>query len=985
VILATLLLALQGQGPPTGYWQQHLEYDIEARLDERRGTLSGTQRIRYHNNSPDTLHTFSLHLYLNAFRPGSRWADADSAEGRRRFNDLRDPDYGYNRIAQVRIMDQAVEPIYPFAPDSTIARFPLPAAVAPGDSFSVALEWEARPSTVPRRQGRRGRHYDFAQWYPRVVAYDRYGWAEHPLYPGGEFYGDFGDFRVTLDVPEDQVVGATGVPVCGDPGWERVNRTAGQPVEYGRERYGPVVCSGPEEAGRKRIVWVARDVHHFALSMDPAYRYEGGRFGDVLVHVLYQPGDERTWGGGVAVRNTVTALAWLDRLFGRFAWPQVTNVHRIEAGATEFPMMVMNGSAGLGLIVHEVGHNYLMGILANNEWKEGWLDEGFTSFQTSLFMERTAGRTNYPALERSILLQDLDGWSQPVSQPGETFRDFATYNAMTYNRGELFFHQLRAIVGDSTMGAILRAYYDRWKLRHVDETAFREVAEEVSGRDLRTFFAQWLHSTVLYDYRVGRVDASAAGRQGGSYVTRVEVVRKAPGVFPVTVVVRSREDSALTRVDGMAERQWVELETRGRPREVELDPEGRSHDWNVLDNRRKRGLLGFRPAPRTRVYFDRFLTQPVRRDGLTLGLAPVAWYNDEGGLTVGLRSRSDYLGRFQRNVGLLSLETRRLSDGDSRPGGFSVRLQNPVALYRPRVSQTLEGYWVEGRAGIAASAERDLSRRRTGGFRQAAGAGLRWMVTTDTNYLDSARWDAGGTVEASTWWRGSDSTDTWKLGWRGTMSGGIEYRNRGPGTATEDRYDVQPYARVLAEFTAERRLAPRAGLSVRAFAGGVFSRSLPLKQRQIFAAGADPYEQFGNPLVRSRGALLVRDGVHYLVPGGGGVRGLAPWVSTTRLVSVNTELDRTVFSRPSRSRGLLHEIRVALFSDIAVGNGDLPGDGAGAAIVADAGVGIRLGHRIGDTFWTSRIDFPLYVSRGSLANRAPEHGLGLRWVWTVQR
>lgn len=970
-----------------GYWQQRLAYDIEARLDESRGTLSGTERIRYHNQSPDTLRTFSLHLYLNAFRPGSRWADADSAEGRRRFNDLRDPDYGYNRIANVRFRggpaggerEEPLRALYPFAPDSTVVRFVLPAPVAPGDSFEVSLDWEARPSTVPRRQGRRGRHYDFAQWYPRVVAYDRFGWAEHPLYPAGEFYGDFGDFRVTLDVPEDQVVGATGVAACGDPGWERANRNPTRAVEYGREAYGPVDCRGEAAAGRKRLVWIAKDVHHFALSLDPAYRYEGGRFGQVLVHVLYRPGDEATWGGGLALRNTIEALRWLDGLFGRFAWPQLTNVHRLEGGGTEFPMMVMNGSAGLGLILHEVGHNYLMGILANNEWKEGWLDEGFTSFQTSWYQETAGGRPAYPSLERSLLLQDLDGWSEPVSRPGETFRDFATYNAMTYDRGELFFHQLRAIVGDSTMRAILRTYYDRWKLRHVDEAAFREVAEEVSRRDLGTFFAQWLHGTSLYNYRVGRVREAPRGAvEGRRFLTRVEVVREAPGVFPVTVVVRSGVDSALTRVDGIAERRWVELATAGRPREVEVDPEGRSHDWNRLDNRKKRGLFGFRPAPRTAVGLDRPFAQPVRRDGLTLGLIPLAWYTDEGGLTLGLRARSDYLGRFQQNTLSLSLETRRLANAESRPAGVFGRIRNPVRLYRPRVSQTLEGYWVEGRAGLMAGAERDLSPRRVGGRRMAAGASLRWLVATDTRYLDPALWDRGGTIEASSWWRGSDTAGTWKFDGRVALGGGVEYRNRGPGIATADRYDVQPTARLTAELLARRTLGPRTELAIRGFAGGVLSRDVPLKQRQLFAAGADSYEQFGNPLIRSRGALLAREGIHFLVPGGGGARGLDPALSATRLAAVNTELSRTVFDRP-RAR-VLRRVRLVVFGDLVAGNGDLPAGGR-AAVIADAGIGVRLAHRIGDTFFASRIDFPLYVSRSGLANRDRDTAFGLRWVW----
>ena len=207
------------------------------RIEEPLGILRGEQLIHYRNRSPDTLRTFSLHLHLNAFRPGSRWSDGDSVEQRRRFNDLKDPDYAYNHVANVKIMGRDVKPIYPFAPDSTIVRFDLPAPLAPGDSMVVTMEWDARLSTVARRQGRRGRHYDFAHWYPKVVVYDRFGWNENPLVAAGEFYGEFATYRVQLDVPEDQVVGMTGVPLCGDPGWAGANQAAGVPVQYGAEVY----------------------------------------------------------------------------------------------------------------------------------------------------------------------------------------------------------------------------------------------------------------------------------------------------------------------------------------------------------------------------------------------------------------------------------------------------------------------------------------------------------------------------------------------------------------------------------------------------------------------------------------------------------------------------------------------------------------------------------------------------------------------------
>jgi hypothetical protein len=113
------------------------------------------------------------------------------------------------------------------------------------------------------------------------------------------------------------------------------------------------------------------------------------------------------------------------------------------------------------------------------------------------------------------------------------------------------------------------------------------------------------------------------------------------------------------------------------------------------------------------------------------------------------------------------------------------------------------------------------------------------------------------------------------------------------------------------------------------------------------------------------------------------VRGFAPSLSATRLAAVNAELGRTVFSRPDSSRGLIHSVRVAAFGDLALGNGDLPRGSGDAAVVGDAGIGIRLGHRIGDTFFTTRIDFPIYISRGELAAMEREHNFGARWVFSM--
>src|SRR2546427_10754081 len=621
------LLLLFAAADTGGSWQQQVSYQITASLDEASGTLTGHERITYVNRSPHTLRDFYVHQYLNAFRPGSRWAAADQAEGRERFQHLQDPDYAFERITAARVPGAAVMmPSYPFAADSTVAHWSLTRSLAPGDTLVLELDWQARPSTLPRRQGRQGRRFDFAQWYPKVVVYDRYGWEAHPLYPAGEFYGEFATYDVTLDLRADQVIGATGVPVEGDPGWERAKADPTLRIDYQREWYGPRT-PGPgcrEAAGRKCVRFHAEDVHHFAFSLNPQYIYEEGRDGAVVVRVLSQPQDRQTWGNGIAVGRTVAALAWLDSLYGPFAWPQLTNVHRIEGGGTEFPMMVMDGGAGLGLILHEVGHNYTMGILANNEWREGWLDEGFTSFQTGWFFEAHGQGSECPDIERDILFWDLDRWSEPVSMISERYRDFVTYNTMIYEKGQLFYEQLRYIVGDEVMRQILRTYYARWRLKHVDEDAFRRVAEEVSHQDLKWFFGQWLHGTPLIDYRLTKVQRRRMA--DGRWLTAVTIDRLGDGWMPVEIGDR---DTLYARSTGQPERERVEFVTARKPQRLVLDPRQPAHDWNALNNYERRGwLFGSRAKELAR--FDNPTREESRRDRVVTGFLPLVWYNDYG-------------------------------------------------------------------------------------------------------------------------------------------------------------------------------------------------------------------------------------------------------------------------------------------------------------------------------------------------------------------
>lgn len=593
-------------GDTLGYWQQRADYTIVAQLDERRGVIRANGTLHYVNASPDTLRELWLHQHLNAFRPGSRWSADDEAKGKQRFQRLTDPAYAYERFTSPpRVNGRRVRAEYPLAPDSTVVRLRLPRPLLPNDSLDVALAWEARPSTVLRRQGRQGRHFDFAQWFPKVAVYDRQGWKPNAFVPQGELYGEFGTFDVTFVLPHDQVIAASGVPVSGDPGWDRVRVPGSEAPALARDAYGPVRTARPPATpkGYRAVRFVARDVHHFGWSVSPDYRYEGSRlvrarsgqrgWDTVALHVLHEK-----WEPGRTLADLRHAMSWLESLYGSYAWPQITVAERLEGSGTEFPMLVMNGEEDRSLVVHEAGHQFTYGILANNEWQSAWMDEGFTTYQelwargearVPLAIERAAkgwavGADIPDPLQRGRV-QAADAFTRSVEAPVR-FSDpsplglrsdlFATkddYDAVVYDRAAGFYSALHDVMGDEPFRRFLRRYYSRWAGKHVDRWAMQRAAEDVTNAPLGWFFGQWIDSVGTIDYVLEAPVTEHFGSGDGWQVT-VQLQRRGVYRHPMPVGVRTATGWTVVRGEALPDRQAVRIVVRERPLEVRLDPFG---------------------------------------------------------------------------------------------------------------------------------------------------------------------------------------------------------------------------------------------------------------------------------------------------------------------------------------------------------------------------------------------------------------------------
>lgn len=1001
-------------GDTVGYWQQHVHYRIVATLDEAAQTLHARGDLVYVNHSPDTLREMYVHQYLNAFRPGSRWSGADAREGRVRYQRMRDPDYAYERFTAPVTVDGASAAVdYPGAPDSTVAHFALTRPLRPGDSVRVHFEWDARPSTLPRRQGRRGRHYDFAQWYPKVAVYDRGGWQPNALVPAGELYGEFGTYDVSIVVRDDQVLGATGVVVSGDPGWRRVRQGG-----VGSVNMQPAAYQGIDEApaieaptGFRVVRFVARDVHHFAWTASPDYRYEGALYdGRIAVHVLYRPGDEKEWGADTAVQRTETALRWLESIYGRYAYPQVTNVHRLDGGGTEFPMMIMNGSAWQGLIYHELGHIYTYGMLANNEWRSGWMDEGLTSYQSAWAERRTpqdrAGgesaaspppRTDYrrhavlPAawelFQIDLYNLDLTGRDQPIGTRAQDFRDFAVYNLMIYSRAQQMYGALRDAIGDSAFSAFLHLYFERWKLKHVDELAMRQAAEDASGQKLGWFFDEWVHRTGLIDYAL--TDVRTAPAEGaGEWITRARVLRLGAYVHPVPVGVHTSRGWTVQRVPASSERVLqVEVRTPERPLEIRLDPDRVTEDWD----RRNDVLTGS-----TRYVFDWPFLKQYERERQLVALSPLAWYSRTGGVTAAVRVRSNYQGLVdERELGLALSEKLprypsrvdslgRYAPGEQATG--SSRVQGWAVVENPRIGQ--RDPLIGVRAGLWALdgiARGELRKRwdksplpivRPSQVTRTLALGATFPY--DSKWLDFERWSDVSTLDLTL---DEDRQASSAIGVAshvrvvGGWSGGQHARALGGAL-----YGVAELELKKSSVRGARGLD-----HVRVYLG--LSDNTPL-QRSIGVAALDGFQTFENHLLRPAGSVLSPYGsrnVHYEAIGGAALRGYSPLLrvrqlGTGNIAAANLELTEAV-NRP-RIGSLVPQFRLGAFGDAGLLLG--PARLQDATLV-DGGVGLSARGRLFDRTYAVRVDQPLYVRQPLLAVGGPDvERVKLRWAFSFR-
>jgi hypothetical protein len=574
--------------PGPKYWQQRADYNIKCELDEEALRLKGSETITYFNNSPDQLTYLWLQLDENEhsetknanYQFASSMPDSPTQKtleglGTRKLVE----DFGVNITS---ITDATGKPLR-YTVNKTMMRVELPAVLKPGLKFAFNVDWNYRISDRMKQGGRGG--YEFfpedgnylftiSQWYPRLCVYsDFQGWQNNQFAGRGEFALTFGNFKVQMTVPADHIVASTGegqnFPAVLSPAqlarWQKA-QTAKEPVEIVTLQE---ATNAEKQKSRQKKTWIfkADNVRDFAWTSSrkfiwdamPAY-VEGKK---VMCMSLY--GKEAY---GLYRKFSTKAVAHTIKTYSHFTIPYPYPVAQsIEASnGMEYPMICFNygrtapdGTYSeatkygmLGVIIHEVGHNFFPMIVNSDERQWSWLDEGLNTFVQYLTEELYDNKfpsrrgpawaiTDYMSLPKTQL--------EPIMTNSENIVQFGP-NA--YAKPATGLNILReTIMGRELFDYAFKEYARRWAFKHPTPADFFRTLEDASGESLSWFWRGWFYSTDAVDISIDSVKHFRADLTTPQKNTNDSVVlrRLAPpqvNAFEDIAKIRNREDKKLS-------------------------------------------------------------------------------------------------------------------------------------------------------------------------------------------------------------------------------------------------------------------------------------------------------------------------------------------------------------------------------------------------------------------------------------------------------
>lgn len=529
-----LFVGLTTANAQIGRFQQAVQYKMDIDMDVQTNQFTGKQELIYTNNSPDTLIRVFYHLYFNAFQPGSMMdvrsrtiADPDRRVAAR-ISKLNPEEIGYLHAKSLKMNGKVVE----FREVETILEVDLPEPILPNSSVTFQMEFEGQVPVQIRRSGRdseEGVRYSMAQWYPKMANYDEQGWHANP-YVAREFYGIWGDFDVKITIDKSYVLGGTGY-------LQNPNQ-----IGHGYEDEG-VKVSAPTG---NTLTWhfTAPMVHDFMWAADPKYKHDKVLMNNgITVHHFYIPGPKTAENWEKLKEITPKAIDYLSKHFGQYPYKQFSVVQGGDGGMEYAMSTLVTGERSLpslvGVMMHELAHSWFHGVLASNESLYPWMDEGFTSYASSLAMAEIFQANANPLRGSYGGYYRLaeSGLEEPMSTHSDHYHTNSAYSAAAYSKGAVFLAQLGYVIGEEVRNRAMLRYFDTWKFRHPNVNDLIRIMEKESGMELDWYKEYFVNSTKKIDYGIKEVKANGDN-------TEITLERIGMMPMPVDLVVKYKDGSS---------------------------------------------------------------------------------------------------------------------------------------------------------------------------------------------------------------------------------------------------------------------------------------------------------------------------------------------------------------------------------------------------------------------------------------------------------
>ncbi|MEM6720342.1 MAG: M1 family metallopeptidase [Bacteroidota bacterium] len=577
----------QSNSAPSTYWQQHVDYQMEIDMNVNNYQYTGKQKLVYTNNSPDVLNKVYYHLYFNAFQPGSEMdvrsrtiADPDRRVGDR-ISKLSPSEIGYIKVNSLKQDGKTLSHIT----EGTVLEVTLAKPIQPGASTTFDMDFVGQVPVQIRRSGRNNKEgiaLSMTQWYPKLAEYDFEGWHAHP-YIGREFHGVWGDFDVKITIDRNYIIGGSGY--------------LQNPNEIG---YGYETGTVKRPAGDK-LTWhfKAPDVHDFTWAADPDYVHDivDGANG-VKLHFLYKNDPEIKDNWKELQTKTQETLVFLNEHIGPYPYKQYSVIQGGDGGMEYAMCTLITGtrklSSLIGVTVHEFAHSWFQFVLAFNESKHEWMDEGFTTYISSRCMNHimdynreNPNQGSYSSYYRLV----KSGFEQPMTTHSDRYEYNRAYSVAAYSKGALFLSQLEYVIGKENLGKMLKKLFNDFKFKHPSPNDVKRVAEKVSGIHLDWYLTDWAQTTNTIDYGVKEISGNNVILERiGLMPMPIDITIKYTDgsseefYIPLRMMRGEKPTTATLKADWAWAYPTYTLETNKAIQSVEIDPSGLMADVNKENN-----------------------------------------------------------------------------------------------------------------------------------------------------------------------------------------------------------------------------------------------------------------------------------------------------------------------------------------------------------------------------------------------------------------